>query len=385
MATARPTGLVGNPAPNSTPTPSKPEAAPAALIGGPPKIPGAVGNAELYSAPLPPTQEAALLYACDRMDAAIQLLKLVLRDPVGKNNIQAWLMLMDLYQLTGNRKEFDALCMLFTVKFETSPPVWRDAQDLDEPRRAQKREVKDYHQLRSTASGLASEIERFRDFAKKTGSCRLDLAKLTTMTDEEAKVLGTTLTQFRRAKMPLWLSNYEPVQRNLKKAISEASAEAARGYWSLLFETLLLTRDHAQFDEIGLEFAVEYEESPPAWEDYVNPLSTTHQGKDLKIIEEVPAQQPKDGFMVRGVLSQASKNILVELTQYSVSHSEVNIDMTSAMRLDFSMMDQFFETIKNTQLAGKRVIISNLNELNFALLEAFLFNRHAILIRKKPI
>lgn len=382
MATARQSAP--NPAPNSTPVPSKPEAA-AAVIGGPPKIPGAVGNAEHYSAPLPPTQEAALLYACDRMDAAIALLKLVLRDPVGKNNIQAWLMLMDLYQLTGNRKEFDALCMLFTVKFETSPPVWRDAQELDEPRRAQKREVKDYFLLKATASGLAGEVEKFKEFAQRTGSCRLDLGKLGAISDEEARLLAVTLAQLRRAKMPLWLSNEDLLQRNLKKLISEKAPERAKGYWELMLETFILTRDHDQFDEIGLEYAVAYEESPPAWSDYVNPLSQTHQGKDLKIVEETPPQQQKEGFMLRGVLSAASKATLQELSQYAVSHTEVNIDMTSALRLDFSMMDQFFETVKSTQLAGKRVIISNLNELNFALLEAFLFNRHAILIRKKPI
>jgi anti-anti-sigma regulatory factor len=383
MATARPPSPVSNPAPNSVPQPSKPDVN--VPVGGPPKIPGAVGTAELYSAPLPPTQEAALLYACDRMESAIQLLKLVLRDPVGKNNIQAWLMLMDLYQLTANRKEFDALCMLFTVKFETSPPVWRESQDLDEPRRNAKRDIKDYFLLRATASGITAEIEKFKEFAKKTGSCRLDLAKLTAVTDNEAKLLAMTIMMLRRGKMPLWLSNYEHFQKLLRKYISESGADASRGFWALLFESLIITRDHDQFDEIGLEYAVEYEESPPAWEDYVNPLSTTHQGKELKIIEEVPANMQKDGFMVRGVLSAASKTILQELQQYAVSHTEVNIDMTSALRLDFSMMDMFFDTVKSTQLAGKRVIISNLNELNFALLEAFLFNRHAILIRKKPI
>ena len=39
--------------------------------------------------------------------------------------------------------------------------------------------------------------------------------------------------------------------------------------------------------------------------------------------------------------------------------------------------------VKAIQLAGKRVILANLNELNAALLEAFGFNRYAILVRRK--
>ena len=75
--------------------------------------------------------------------------------------------------------------------------------------------------------------------------------------------------------MPLWFSNVEHLQRYLKKYISESVSGSVRGYWLLMFETLLITQDHDQFDEMGLQFAVEYEESPPAWEQYVNPVAET--------------------------------------------------------------------------------------------------------------
>ncbi len=57
--------------------------------------------------------------------------------------------------------------------------------------------------------------------------------------------------------------------------------------------------------------------------------------------------------------------------------------MGKVLRIDFAACAQFFEVVKAIQLAGKRVILSNLSELNAALLEAFGFNRHAILIRRK--
>ena len=57
--------------------------------------------------------------------------------------------------------------------------------------------------------------------------------------------------------------------------------------------------------------------------------------------------------------------------------------MSKVLRIDFAAGAQFFEVVKAIQLAGKRVILSNLNELNAALLEAFGFNRYAILVRRK--
>ena len=53
------------------------------------------------------------------------------------------------------------------------------------------------------------------------------------------------------------------------------------------------------------------------------------------------------------------------------------------MRVDFNFTSVFFDSIKAIQLAGKRVILTNLSELNAALLEALGVNRYAILVRRK--
>ena len=85
-----------------------------------------VGTEEFHSMRLPPAQEAAVLYSANHADAAVSLLRAEIRETAGKGNKQAWLMLFDLYQVASNRTEFDALALLFTVKFEQSPPAWSD-------------------------------------------------------------------------------------------------------------------------------------------------------------------------------------------------------------------------------------------------------------------
>src|SRR6476620_1354809 len=87
---------------------------------------GRMGSAEYHSAILPIAQEAAVLYAANHAQFSTALLRTEIKDAMGRNNKQAWLMLFDLYQLANNRAEFDSLSMLFTVKFEQSPPAWTE-------------------------------------------------------------------------------------------------------------------------------------------------------------------------------------------------------------------------------------------------------------------
>ena len=57
--------------------------------------------------------------------------------------------------------------------------------------------------------------------------------------------------------------------------------------------------------------------------------------------------------------------------------------MGKVLRVDFAFTSAFFDVVKAIQLAGKRVILTNLSELNAALLEALGVNRYAILVRRK--
>ena len=59
------------------------------------------------------------------------------------------------------------------------------------------------------------------------------------------------------------------------------------------------------------------------------------------------------------------------------------MDLSRLLRVEFGFASAFFDAVKVIQLAGKRVILTNLNEINAALLEAMGVNRYAILVRRK--
>jgi anti-anti-sigma regulatory factor len=344
---------------------------------------GRLGSEEFHSAALPTAQEAAVLYAANHADAATALLRQEIHDAVGRNNKQAWLMLFDLHQIAQSRAEFDSLSMLFTVKFEQSPPGWADSADrAADPRRVQSRERKDFFMLKpSAANELTSEIEKLPGFAVNHGGMRLDLGKITAISLEESSLLTTSLQTLRKKNMPMWFNHMDQLEKVLRAAFNEKSTEGERPYWLLLFELYILEGKMEEFEALGLEYAVAFEISPPPWEVYVNKVSEAAAKSPAAAAKSTAPQD--EGHALKGVISAASADQIAELNAYASSRTEVVVNMDQVLRVDFIYTSAFFDVIKAIQLAGKRVILSNLNELNAALLEALGVNRYAILVRRK--
>lgn len=336
------------------------------------------------STALPAIYEAAILYAADYYDAAESVLREHLKTAEGKNSIRAWLMMFDLYQLTNNRTEFDALSMLFTVKFERSPPHWVESFDANDPRRKEKRERKDFFAVSPTPDGaILTEIDRFEAFVKELGSARLDFGKVKSMLAEEAELFAIVLQRTRRAKLPLWFNGLDQLAALLKQGINDKTGRPlseSQGYWSLLFELFILDGRLQEYEDLGLEYAVAFEMSPPAWEMVIRPTSTS----DTSAVAAVD-QAPPSGFQLKGVISAASKETLQQLAIYAGARQEVPVDMATLLRIDFAAASQFFEAIRALHLSQKRVVLSNVNELVAALLEVFGMPKHAIIMRKKTV
>ena len=172
-----------------------------------------VGTEEFHSMRLPTAQEAAVLYSANHSEAAIALLQDRDQGRRGQNNKQAWLMLFDLYQAAQNRPEFDALSMLFTVKFEQSPPAWAEGGDAAaDPRRApESRERKDLFVLKPNAYGRARrrdrEVPRLRRAAGHRAPGRgQDHAP---SPPRRRTLLGNALLLLRKRSVPMWFNNLD--------------------------------------------------------------------------------------------------------------------------------------------------------------------------------
>ena len=130
-----------------------------------------------------------------------------------------------------------------------------------------------------------------------------------------------------------------------------------------------------------MEFAVAFEMSPPNWEVYVNKVAEA--AKSSPQAAAAGRAAAPQGFGLKGVLSASSAAQVGELNAHAATQPEVVIDMSKVLRIEFSYTAAFFDAVKSIQLAGKRVILTEINELNAALLEALGVNRYAILVRRK--
>lgn len=363
-------------------SPQRPTAVPAAKPAPAAQIPS---SEQILpdSTNFPPLYEAAILYAAGHADATQETLKDYMKTTDGKNSIRTWLMLFDFYHLTANRREFDALSMLYTVKFERSPPAWTDTLDTADPRRKEKRERKDFFVLTPDSDGaLLGEIDKFESFAKEMGSCRVDFAKVKSILSEEAELFAIVFQRLRRAKIPVWFNAFDAFAIMLRASINETTGlplNASQGFWSLLFELYIFEGKTNEYEELGLEYAVAFEMSPPAWQAVNRPLSDD----DPAASTTASADKATMGFPIKGVVSAASKDVFQQLSLYAASKQEVVIDTSDLMRIDFTAVTMFFEAIRGIHSGQKRVILSNLNELVAALLEVFGITKHAILMRKK--
>ena len=336
----------------------------------------------------PVIYEAAILYAADHYDAARETLKEHMRTEEGKSSIRTWLMLFDLFQLTHNRREFDALSMMFSVQFERSPPAWTAETGNTDPRRKEKRDRKDLFLMAPDANGaLLAEIDRLEAFAKETGTCRVEFNKVKAIVAAEAELFSIVFQRLRRAKILVWFNGLDDFIALLKASINEvagAPVTASQGWWSLLFELTILDGRADEYEELGLEYAVAFEVSPPPWEVVLRPTGVN---ENVPVVtRDTPAglaTAAQVGFPLNGVVGQNSKEMLQQLSIFAASKPEVLVDMSGLLRIDFAVAGQFFEAIRAIQLSQKRVILSNLNELVAALLEVFGMSKHAILMRKK--
>ena len=327
------------------------------------------------------------MYACDFADHAAAILTAVVQEAGPKGSPQPWTMLLDLYQILGKRKEFEDLAMQFAMNFERSPPLWNDAQAINEPQRKQPRETKDYFALTGNVKGgPKAEIDNLLTFATARGGVRLDPSKLSGIDDELAGPLTEALVRLRKENIKVWFSNLNHLMTLAKRTINEN--QTACNCWLLMFELYMRQGMQEEFEEFSLSYAVAFEVSPPAWEN-IAPLpsapdnDTPDPPPQQTALAKQTAQPQPEGLVLKGVLSLTNPEQLQQLVNYAANRQEVLVNMAGLLRLDFKCVRPFMETLTALHHAGKRIALADVNEMLLPLLEAIGADKVATLLRRR--
>ena len=337
---------------------------------------GASATAESHSA----VEEAAILYANERVTEAISVLLHFIKENIETRDLHPWLLLFDLYQLLGMKQQFDELSMEFIVKYERSAPVWEGARAATMTAKPQPKRgmASGIHLKGEIGAAQHADIDRLSSLAEGDAGVKLDMVAATAIDAETAARLAAVLHGIRRGEKRISVAGAKEFVQIIKAQLDGAARQEMR-YWALLFELYQILSLQNEFEDAAIDYAVTFELSPPSWEALPETVQTAG-------ASEPEVQEPgleAEGFMIEGVLSSASEHKLRDLERHAETRTEIHIDMSNATRVDFVTVGAFIGTLMMLNQGGKQVVISGANGMIHALFDVMGVTEYATIIRKK--
>ena len=321
-------------------------------------------------------EEAAILYANASDDGACAVLEAAIDGSIGKASEELWLMLFDLYRLTGQKSEFDARSEQFSQTFEISPPIW----DETIPTRAvERRQSAPAVNLSGTLSGNARpQFEQLARIGQKMGKLRIELTRLKGIDETGCALLNEMLANLKRARVEVVLFG-APHALTLIEPKLKVGERTDQPYWMLALSLIQQTADADRFDQVALDYAITFEESPPSYEP--PPVVAP---EELAEVAAAPEPEPDvDRFAMTGVVAGNQPDALRQLAVYASQRTRVEVDCTQLKRLEFVSAGALFNQIAQLQGQGKHTLLYRPNAMVAALLRVMGIDQVAEIERRK--
>jgi anti-anti-sigma regulatory factor len=311
-------------------------------------------------------EEAAVLYANGNVDDAEKVLNAVLEQPDGAGE-GLWMMLLDLYRLTGQRQKFETRVLDYATRFERSPPPW---EDLSSQRPSTRGDTVPLVNLSGALNAQsATQFQQIDVIGRKGGAIRIDVGRLRSMDDTGCKLFFQLLRQLAVERVKVNLLGSSQLATMLAGQVKPGEAEN-REAWLLLLEMLQYSGDQERFEELAVDYAVTFEESPPSWEPKAQQVMTAGVAP-MKAAPEAPApvvEPAPAGFRLDGEISGAQADVIRKLAAYAADKHSVEVDCAGLRRIDFVSTGTLFNILATLQAQGKLVVLQNVNAMVAALL-----------------
>ena len=303
-------------------------------------------------------EEAAVLYANGNTTGAEAVLNAVLDSPSNHAGEGVWMMLLDLYRLTGQRQRFESRVLDYATRFERSPPPWHDLSSMPARERPHARPLVN---LSGSLSGqAAAQFEQIAVIGKKSGAIRIDLGHLRSADETGCAMFRKVLKELAAERVKVSLLKCSRLADMLAGQVHPGRAEGRDG-WLLLLEMLQQTGEQDRFEQLAVEYAVTFEESPPSWE----PKAELEAVSTAALEAAVAAQE---GFSLDGEVTGATTESMRKLAAFAAGRQRVEIECGQLRRLDFVSAGMLFNILAGLKAQGKQVILKNVNAMVAALL-----------------
>ncbi|MDD2989656.1 MAG: STAS domain-containing protein [Zoogloea sp.] len=308
----------------------------------------------------PSAEEAAILYANGGYDEARAVLEHALDTTRGADaRLTLWGMLLDLLRLIGHRERFEALSLSYATEFERSPPAWLDLS----PHGAKGTETKvQTVNLSGILNGqTAGQFAQLIQIGMRTGALRIDLSRLRGVDNAGAELLLRAVRGLRKAKIRLSLVGAGHLAAVLGGVVTPGKAEQ-KPVWLLLLEVLQYTEQNDRFEELAVDFAMTFEESPPSWEPPPE-LTASQTGA------EVLAVELSDIYRLDGEIVGPNTEVLRKITAFASGRTKVDVDCSQLRRMDFVSAGTLFNIVSQLHAQGRLVVLKGVNSMVAALMQ----------------
>ena len=303
-------------------------------------------------------EEAAVLYANGSVGDAEKVLNAVLDDPSGNAGEGLWMMLLDLYKLTGQRQRFESRVLDYATRFERSPPPW---EDLSSQAARPRGDVAPLINLSGNLNGQAApQFQQIGIIGRKSGTIRIDLTRLRSVDDDGCKLFLQLLQSLAADRVKVSVLKCSQLVNMLEGQVSAGRAEN-REAWLLMLEMLQYTGEEERFEQFAVDYAITFEESPPSWAPKVQEAMSA---SDAGATEE----KVRDGFRLEGEITGSQGESIRKLAAYAAERQSVDVDCAQLRRMDFVSAGTLFNILATLQAQGKLVVLHKVNAMVAALL-----------------
>ena len=305
-------------------------------------------------------EEAAILFADNQDKAAQTVLEVALKSSSGQaEQERLWMMLFDLYRLSGQQSAFEAMGIEYARVFEKSPPGWGSAQPA-----SQTSPSGDSGGILFRGEIVATNTAAFEAVHRgleKSASIRLDVSKVRQVDSGGSEQLLDLLVFARKEKKKIELRGRDPLIRLLQERVTASRDEPLpdKGCWLLLLELLQQKGQLEPFEETAIDYAVTFEESPPSWD----AGRVTKQEPVVSLAgqeNQESSNGDQGGYLLSGDIRLFRFS---DVPDFAQTQEVLLFDCDDLRRIDFSSAGALLGVLSGVHNAGKPIIFRHPNYL----------------------
>jgi ABC-type transporter Mla MlaB component len=303
-------------------------------------------------------EEAAILFANEQNEVVEQMLQAAIHDPSSGSSRTAWLMLFDLYQITGKQQQFENLSIEYASKFETSPPAWTTSARSDAPQAPASKGVTPTVPFSGKLDGnIIKLLERAQKLGQTATVLRLEFSKVTEVDPVGCGLLLRLLQKLQASGHDLILVSASELADKIRAILQVGRRDETEAPWLLLLEILRLLNQEKDFEEASIDYCITFEVSPPA---FVAPKNKVTTGTEE---ENGSFNAVSDCFVMPSIIDGSVEQLMSGISSFAADHNPAILDCSRLDRVDFTAAGDLTSGLAPLCTEGRTIELHNVNHL----------------------